>query len=283
MKRIIGKYTKDVGHWVGDGFPVRSLFSYGEFAQLISPFLLLDYAGPYEFEPSTTARGVGKHPHRGMETVTIVYEGEVSHRDSAGNVGTVGPGDVQWMTAGSGIVHEEYHSPAFTKSGGTLEMVQLWVNLPSKDKMTSPAYQEILKSDIPKVSLTNDNGDLKVIAGSYEGIKGPSKTFSDMNVWDLDIKSNVEFKLELPEKQTTIFIVLKGSLSINDDTVLNNVEIAILSPEGMQVHIQSDTPTKMLVLTGVPLNEPIVGKGPFVMNSRDEIEQAFEDYRNGIF
>lgn len=167
MKKVLGIQSNPRGHWVGDGFPVRSLFSYSTHAKQLSPFLLLDYAGPAEFGPSSKPRGVGQHPHRGFETVTIVYKGEVSHRDSTGQGGTIGPGDVQWMTAGSGILHEEFHSEAFSRSGGTLEMVQLWVNLPAKDKMTAPGYQAIVNANIPQVPLADESGQIRVIAGQY--------------------------------------------------------------------------------------------------------------------
>ena len=185
MKNIIGIYTSPRAHWVGDGFPVRTLFSYDNLGKHISPFLLLDHAGPAEFTPTTERRGVGQHPHRGFETVTIVYEGEVEHRDSTGSGGTIGPGDVQWMTAASGILHEEFHSEGFAKSGGTLEMVQLWVNLPAKDKMADAGYQTILDGDIPSMPLKNNAGSLRLIAGEFDGHTGPARTFTPIDVWDL--------------------------------------------------------------------------------------------------
>lgn len=182
MKNILGVYTTPRLHWVSDGFPVRSLFSYLNHGEQLSPFLLLDYAEPADFTRTDKPRGVGQHPHRGFETVTIVYKGEVTHRDSTGQGGTIGPGDVQWMTAGAGILHEEFHSSAFTQSGGTLEMVQLWVNLPAKDKMTPPSYQAILNREIPVVPLTNNAGTIRVIAGEYGGYAGPARNFSPMIV-----------------------------------------------------------------------------------------------------
>jgi Pirin-related protein len=174
MKRFLGRYGNDRGHWVGDGFPVRSLFSYNELGKHVSPFLLLDYAGPHNFEPTTARRGVGQHPHRGFETVTIVYDGEVEHRDSTGQGGIIGPGDVQWMTAGGGILHEEFHSGAFAKSGGPFRMVQLWVNLPAKDKMAAPGYQGILNAEIPTVTLADGAGTARIIAGELGGSRGPA-------------------------------------------------------------------------------------------------------------
>lgn len=191
MKKILGIYSAPRPHWVGDGFPVRSLFSYHTHAKQLSPFLLLDYAGPAEFAPSNHKRGVGQHPHRGFETVTIVYKGEVSHHDSTGQGGTIGPGDVQWMTAGSGILHEEYHSDAFARSGGTLEMVQLWVNLPAKDKRAPAGYQAITDQQIPVVALPDAAGMVRVIAGEKDGATGPARTFTPMNVWDMRLNQGV--------------------------------------------------------------------------------------------
>jgi len=198
MKKILGIYSAPRPHWVGDGFPVRSLFSYHTHAKQLSPFLLLDYAGPAEFAPSNHKRGVGQHPHRGFETVTIVYKGEVSHHDSTGQGGTIGPGDVQWMTAGSGILHEEYHSDAFARSGGTLEMVQLWVNLPAKDKRAPAGYQAITDQQIPVVALPDAAGMVRVIAGEKDGATGPARTFTPMNVWDMRLNQGGIAELEKP-------------------------------------------------------------------------------------
>ena len=188
MRKILGRYSAPRPHWVGDGFPVRSLFSHQTHGQQISPFLLLDYAGPARFEPTPQRRGVGEHPHRGFETVTIVYEGEVEHRDPTGAGGTIGPGDVQWMTAASGILHEEYHSPTFAAKGGYFEMVQLWVNLPAMNKKAPPGYQTLLDKDIPTVNLPSGAGTVRVIAGDYEGHKGPARTFTPIDVWDVRLE-----------------------------------------------------------------------------------------------
>ncbi len=189
MRKVLAVHDPNPPHWVGDGFPVRSIFSYDDLGrETLSPFLMLDYAAPRNFEPATVRRGVGEHPHRGFETVTIVYQGELEHRDSAGNGGRIGPGDVQWMTAASGIIHEEFHSEKFTRSGGRMEMMQLWVNLPAKDKMSPPRYQTLLERDIPSVSLPDGAGRLRVIAGEFAGHQGPAKTFTPINVWDLRIE-----------------------------------------------------------------------------------------------
>ncbi|MGH8498810.1 MAG: pirin family protein, partial [Methylococcales bacterium] len=202
-------------HWVGNGFPVNTLFSYQTQAEDISPFLLLDYAGPAEFEPSDRTRGVEQHPHRGFETVTIVYQGEVEHKDNAGNAGKIGPGDVQWMTAARGILHEERHGRNFSRKGGTLEMIQLWVNLPAKDKMTEPRYQEILNKNIPAVKLDDNGGIIRVIAGKYAGTMGAAKTFTPINLWDARISPGHKIDLQLPNGFTTALLVLQGTVLIN--------------------------------------------------------------------
>ncbi|WP_312609004.1 pirin family protein [Agrobacterium pusense] len=282
-KKVIGRYGNDRQHWVGDGFPVRSLFSYNTLGAHISPFLLLDYAGPYDFQPTTQRRGVGKHPHRGFETVTIVYDGEVEHHDSAGNGGIIGPGDVQWMTAAGGIIHEEYHSAAFAKAGGTLRMVQLWLNLPAKDKMTSGGYQSILKTDIPQVSLPGNAGKARIIAGQYRAIKGPAKTFTPINLWDLTLKTDAELTLDLPERHTAMIVVLSGRVAIDNNHEAGEAEMVLLDPAGREARIHSDGEAQLLVLTGEPIDEPIVGYGPFVMNNEAEIRQAIEDVDSGRF
>lgn len=283
MKKVLGRYGNDRGHWVGDGFPVRSLFSYDSVGKHVSPFLLLDYAGPHNFEPTTSRRGVGQHPHRGFETVTIVYDGEVEHRDSTGQGGVIGPGDVQWMTAGGGILHEEFHSSAFAKSGGPFRMVQLWVNLPAKDKMAAPGYQGILNAEIPTVSLKDGAGTARIIAGGLDGAEGPAKTFTPMNVWDVRLNRDAETTLDLPEDHTSILVVLSGRITVNDTETAGAAEALLLSRDGEGVHIRADADTVLLVLTGEPIDEPIVGYGPFVMNSEDEIRQAITDFNSGRF
>lgn len=282
-KKVLGRYGNDRQHWVGDGFPVRSLFSYRTLGAHISPFLLLDYAGPHNFEPTNKRRGVGKHPHRGFETVTIVYDGEVEHRDSAGNGGVIGPGDVQWMTAAGGIVHEEYHSPGFAKAGGPFRMIQLWVNLPAKDKMAPGSYQGILKADIPVVSLPGGAGEARIIAGEYGATKGPAKTFTPINLWDLNLTADADLTLDLPDGHTAMIVVLTGHVTIGGDHVAGEAEVVLLDREGGEVGIHADGATKLLILTGEPIDEPIVGQGPFVMNSEAEIRQAVDDFNSGRF
>ncbi|MBN9563136.1 MAG: pirin family protein [Alphaproteobacteria bacterium] len=283
MKTILGVYSNPNRHWVGDGFPVRSLFSYDNLGRQISPFLLLDYAGPHLFEPAKTPRGVGQHPHRGFETVTIVYDGEVAHRDSTGQGGVIGPGDVQWMTAGGGILHEEFHSPGFTKTGGPFRMIQLWVNLPAKDKGAAPGYQSIVSADIPSVDLPNGAGKLRVIAGAFGDAKGPARTFTPMNVWDMRMKAGASVTLDLPDGHNSALVVLTGHVTIGGSQAAGEAEMVLLSKEGGSVTVDADGDATVLVLSGEPIDEPVVGYGPFVMNSEAEIRQAIEDFNAGRF
>jgi len=268
-------------HWVGNGFPVRTLLAYPNLGSALSPFLLLDYAGPMEFPPTDERLGVGEHPHRGFETVTIVYEGEVEHRDSSGGGGRIGPGDVQWMTAASGIVHEEFHGRDFARRGGMFEMVQLWVNLPAKDKMSPPHYQGILNSQIPAVSLPDGLGTVRVIAGEYAGARGPANTYTPIHVWDLRLSRGRRTDLTVPDGYTTALVVLKGALSVNGSEAIEAAEVGLLDRAGKSRSIECVKDTTALLLCGEPIDEPIVGQGPFVMNSSQEIRQAMADYRSG--
>ncbi|TWU10299.1 Quercetin 2,3-dioxygenase [Novipirellula galeiformis] len=280
MKKKIQRVVRDVSqHWVGDGFPVRSLFSYAE-GNEFDPFLLLDYAGPYDFAPDEAKRGVGEHPHRGFETVTILYDGELEHGDSSGSHGTIGPGDVQWMTAAAGIVHEEFHSRRFANQGGTLEMVQLWVNLPAKAKKSPPKYQDLLAAQIPSVSLPDNAGTARVIAGELLGTHGPASTFTPINVWDVHLNAGATGELTIPRGHTSLVVVQAGTVAVNDEP-MTAVELALLERDGETVHVHSDTASRILVLTGEPIAEPVVGQGPFVMNSREEIREAIRDYQAG--
>lgn len=270
-------------HWVGDGFPVRTLLSYNTMGAEISPFLLLDYAGPASFEPSELQRGVGMHPHRGFETVTIVYKGEVEHKDNAGNAGKIGPGDVQWMTAARGILHEERHSQAFSQLGGMLEMIQLWVNLPAKDKMSPPHYQEIVNANIPVVALPDQAGKAGIIAGNLGEVTGPARTFTPINLWDVRLNAGSEVNLPLPDGFNTAILVLDGSVTINGGEVLHGKELALFDPVGDQINLQADQDSIVLVMNGEPIEEPIAGYGPFVMNTNAEISQAMNDFNSGRF
>lgn len=283
MKRVLGIYSAPRPHWVGDGFPVRSMFSYQSHGKQLSPFLLLDYAGPADFSATSQPRGVGVHPHRGFETVTIVYKGEVAHRDSTGQGGTIGPGDVQWMTAGAGILHEEFHSEAFSESGGALEMVQLWVNLPAKDKMTPPGYQAINDRDISAVVLPDGAGTVRVIAGKFEDQAGPARTFTPMNVWDLRLNQGSLSELPVPEGWNAALIVLRGTVKVNARTVAGEAQMVLLERSGDGISIEASTDAVALLLAGEPIDEPIAGYGPFVMNSEQEITQALSDLQSGHF
>ena len=328
MKKVAFIKRSSGSHWVGDGFPVRSIFSYHDIADQLSPFLLMDYAGPADFPPTRRKLGVGQHPHRGFETVTIVYQGGVSHRDSSGGGGTIGPGDVQWMTAAAGLIHEEYHSLEFAAQGGTFEMVQLWVNLPAKDKRVAPGYQAITADRIPVVALPGQAGTARIIAGKYGGISGsasrwagqragnpgrasiipsqddaitypsginsgqrdevsgPARTFTPMNVWDLRLAAGHRVSLDLPEGYTTALFVLRGALRFgdrDDQPGLGAAELAVMDREGGELAFDVTADSTVLLLNGAPLNEPIVGHGPFVMNTREEILQAIHDYNSGRF
>ena len=279
LKEVVEVRRAPGGHWVGDGFPVRTIFAYDN-AEAVSPFLLLDYAGPYHFTPSAKRRGVGEHPHRGFETVTVVYSGEVEHRDSSGGGGRIGPGDVQWMTAGSGLVHEEMHSPEFTKSGGAFEAIQLWVNLPARLKMTAPKYQTLLSKDIPELPLARNAGKLRVIAGAFEGGKGPAETFTPISLWDVRLKGGHGFNFSTAEGHTAAVFVMKGNVNVNGQAALD-AEMVVLDRRGEAVHIEASSDASFLVLSGEPLDEPIFGYGPFVMNTEDEIRRAITDYQSG--
>ncbi len=283
MKTILGVYSAPRPHWVGDGFPVRSLFTYDNLGKHISPFLLLDYAGPMNFEPAQKPRGVGEHPHRGFETVTIVYEGEVEHRDSTGAGGKIGPGDVQWMTAASGILHEEFHSHEFTRTGGTLEMVQLWVNLPARDKMAAPGYQTLLNADIPVVALPSDAGKVRVIAGEYAGHHGPARTFTPIDTWDVRLNQGHSAEFTVAQGRTLSLIVLRGTVLVNGGQVIREAQMALFDRAGDTISVEANSDSVLLLLAGEPIDEPIVGYGPFVMNTEEEIQKAVADFNSGRF
>jgi quercetin 2,3-dioxygenase len=279
QKKVLGTYSAGSNHWVGDGFPVRNLFPSNGVD--VNPFLMLDYAGPSRFEPAKKPRGVGEHPHRGFETVTIAYQGSVGHRDSAGNSGAIYPGDVQWMTAASGVVHEELHEAEFTKNGGIFEMVQLWVNLPRAQKMSKPRYQGITKAQIPVIELEG-GGHARVIAGELLGRLGPAKTFTAVNLFDVILKAGERFELPLPEGHNAAVVLRKGDVLMSGtDKLSGEALIAPLSEEGDAVTLEAKADTQLLILSGEPIAEPVASYGPFVMNTREELAQAVEDYRAG--
>lgn len=283
MKKILGIHRSPHAHWVGDGFPVRSLFTYDDLASQLSPFLLLDYAGPHDFSPTHQRRGVGEHPHRGFETVTIVYQGELEHRDSTGAGGLIGPGDVQWMTAANGIIHEEFHAPSFARTGGTLEMVQLWVNLPAQDKRAAAGYQTLLSADIPQVPLAQGAGSLRVIAGAYEGHQGPARTFTALDVWDLRLNAGAKVQLPVAAGRNAALVVLRGSVRVNAERDAGPASLVLLERDGADVELEVLQDSSLLLLSGEPIDEPIVGYGPFVMNSQAEILESFEAFQAGRF
>ncbi|HXM81822.1 MAG TPA: pirin family protein [Burkholderiales bacterium] len=279
MKNVLSIHRQGEGHWVGDGFPVHTVFHYQERPEL-SPFLLLDHAGPADFAPSDKARGVGWHPHRGFETVTVVLDGEVDHEDTAGNGGRIGPGDVQWMTAGAGLLHKEMHSPEFTRRGGRFQALQLWVNLPAKSKMTPPRYQTLLAQDVPVVSLPQDGGSVRVIAGEFGGAKGRARSFTPVNLLDVDLRGGHSVRLNLRDGFSGALYVLKGRIVVNSERA-SETELVVLDREGDEVLIEATSDARLFVMNGAPIDEPVTGYGPFVMNTPREIQQAFADLHHG--
>lgn len=283
MKKLMSVQGNDRGHWVGDGFPVRTLFFYQDLGKEMSPFLMLDFAGPKQFPATTERKGVGSHPHRGFETVTFVYEGEVEHKDSTGQGGVIGPGEVQWMTAGAGILHEEFHSTAFARAGGVLQMIQLWVNLPAQDKMTSPGYQPILRQQIPELALADGSGTARVIAGSFGGETGPARTFTPMQVVDLKLKKGAALAIPVPAGWSAGLVVLHGAVQAQDGAVATDAQMLMYEHAGQDIAVHVVEDTVALLLCGEPIEEPISGHGPFVMNTKAEIVQAIEDFNGGRF
>lgn len=281
MKRVSSIRHAGHGHWVGDGFPVRTMFSHHSHGSAISPFLLLDYAGPAKFPPSDKPRGVEEHPHKGFETVTIIYSGAVEHRDSSGGGGIIGPGDVQWMTAASGLVHEEMHGRDFTKRGGILEMVQLWVNLPAKDKKSKPHYQSIASEQIPVVELPDQAGKIRVIAGNYSGVTGPASTYTPINLWDMRLNTGHHTELRVPDGHNTLLFVLSGQIELGGGQSLHDAGLAVYDMKGDSIALTTNKDSKLLLISGEPIDEPVVARGPFVMNTEAEIRQAFEDFQAG--
>jgi len=281
VKAVVEVHRHGSAHMVGDGFPVRNLIPGDGVGEQLSPFLLLDYAGPASFLPTDTPRGVGEHPHRGFETVTIVYEGMVAHRDSAGNAGVIGPGDVQWMTAASGIVHEEMHEKEFARKGGTLHAIQLWVNLPRAHKMSTPGYQTLLNDKIPSVGLEAGAGCLRVIAGEFRGMKGPANTFTPIHLYDLRVKAGHHAEVTVPAGFNTAVFVLQGEVTVNGSGPVKEAELARLSKTGERIAVEAKSDAALLVLSGEAIHEPVARYGPFVMNTQAELIQAVDDYRMG--
>ena len=281
MKKVLSIHRGGDAHWVGDGFPVHTVFSYQELGSELTPFLLLDHAGPAQFEPTDKERGVSWHPHRGFETVTIVYDGEVDHEDTAGNGGRIGPGDVQWMTAGAGLLHKEMHGRDYAKRGGRFEVLQLWVNLPAKLKMTEPKYQTLLDKDIPVVQLPEGAGSVRVIAGEFQGAKGPARTFTPVNLLDVRLRAGKRVRLELRDGYTAAMFVLKGAVAVNGDEAAGEAELVVFQRKGDSAEIEAKSDATVFVMNGEPIDEPIAGYGPFVMNTPQQIHQAIADMRSG--
>jgi quercetin 2,3-dioxygenase len=280
MKNVLSIHRQGEAHWVGDGFPVHTVFHYQERPEL-TPFLLLDHAGPAQFEPAAKPRGVDWHPHRGFETVTAMYDGEVDHRDTAGNGGRIGPGEVQWMTAGSGLLHKEMHSEVFSRTGGRFEALQLWVNLPANSKMSPPRYQTLTARDIPVVALLEDAGSVRVIAGEFAGKRGPAQTFTPVIVLEVRLHSGCRVRLSLRDGYTAACYLLKGKVLFNDTEAASEMELVVFDRKGNEVEIEATTAATLFVMNGQPIEEPVVGHGPFVMNTPEEISQAFVDLHYG--
>ncbi|MDK0684620.1 pirin family protein [Clostridium perfringens] len=272
-------------HMVGDGFRVSQYIPTGiKSMERLSPFLLLDYNAPYYFKPSETRLGVGAHPHRGFETVTIAYNGKVEHHDNKGNHGIIGPGDVQWMTAASGIMHKEYHETEFSKNGGIFHMVQLWVNLPKDKKMIAPKYQPLLKEEMGVLKLNNDKGEISIIAGEVNGVKGPANTFTNINLYNINLKNYGNTTLSEPKNFNTAILILKGEAKVNEDKICKEGDFMVFDNVEGEILLESLTEESLfLVLSGEPINEPVVSHGPFVMNTLGEILDAYEDFRNNKF
>jgi len=284
MRQVDAIYRAPEPHWVGDGFRVAGYFSQiPDAAAKLDPFLLLDYHPEYVYPPTDRRRGVGVHPHRGFETVTFAFQGSVAHHDSAGGGGVIGPGDVQWMTAASGILHKEYHEEIYARRGGPFQMVQLWVNLPSAHKMAAPRYQPIASEQMGVVELPGGAGLVRVVAGEYQGVRGPAQTFSPINVYDARLAAGGSVEFTFPSSETVALLVMKGEVTIGDAQRARANDFVVFRNAGERVALAATSDAHVLVLNGQPIREPIVQYGPFVMNTKREIEQAFVDFTRGKF
>jgi redox-sensitive bicupin YhaK (pirin superfamily) len=285
-RKIEGVYAGPPVHWVGDGFRVRGYFSViPEVQRKLSPFLLLDYHAPHNYPPTeNTRRGVGPHPHRGFETVTVAFQGSVAHHDSTGAGGVIGPGDVQWMTAGSGILHREYHEESYARAGGPMQMAQIWVNLPKAHKMDAPRYQPLTAGEMGHVELPDEGGVVRIIAGEYQGVKGPAKTYTPINMLDVRLNRNGGADFSFPAAENAALLVMKGAVTINGNAKAGINDFVLFRNEGERITVEAaDAEAHLLVLNGAPINEPVVAYGPFVMNSEREIQQAITDFNHGKF
>ncbi|MBB2149994.1 pirin family protein [Pedobacter gandavensis] len=282
IKQVSATLNPPAPHMVGDGFRVHNFFPNG-YKLKMSPFFLLDYNSKIQFSARNEPRGVGVHPHRGFETVTIAYHGAVAHHDSAGNSGVIYPGDVQWMTAASGILHKEYHEEAFSKKGGAFQMVQLWINLPAKDKMSKPKYQALTHAEIARHQLPNNSGQVEVIAGEYLDTKGSANTFTPIHVYNLRLNKSGEASFNFPANFNTAFMVIEGEIKVNDREIAKADTLVHFKNEGEQILVTGLQDSIVLILSGAPINEPIAHYGPFLMNKPEEIQQAIADYNQGKF
>jgi redox-sensitive bicupin YhaK (pirin superfamily) len=272
-------------HFVGDGFLVHNFIPsrYGMDMQRMDPFIMMDYNAPTEVPPSEIPRGVGVHPHRGFETVTIAYKGKVAHHDSSGGGGIIGEGDVQWMTAASGVLHKEYHEAEWSKAGGVFQMVQLWVNLPAKDKMSQPKYQAISNKQMGRWVLENGLGEVEVIAGEYKGVHGPAATFTPVHMMNARLNKGGQIDVEFPAHYTTCIVVVEGSITLNTQHNIATNHFVLMARDGESFTIEATEKAVVLVQSGEPLREPIAAQGPFVMNTKQELWQAFADFQDGKF
>ena len=285
IKKLERIATPPEPHFVGDGFRVHNFIpSYpGMDMNRMDPFIMMDYNSKYHFPPSETPKGVGVHPHRGFETVTIAYNGKVEHHDSAGGGGIIGEGDIQWMTAASGVLHKEYHEKEFSKVGGDFQMVQLWVNLPAKHKMSPPKYQAIANESITRYKLAQNQGEIEIIAGKYQSLIGNASTFSPVNMLNAKLKTGGKANFSFPAHYNTVVLVIEGKIKVNNEEIIDLNHLGLFANEGEDFNIESLEDSVVLILSGEPLNEPIAAHGPFVMNTREELVQAFNDYNAGKF
>lgn len=284
LRELDGIYRPPGLHWVGDGFRVAGYFSaIPDAVRKLSPFLLLDYHPTYDYAPTERPRGVGVHPHRGFETVTLAWQGSVAHHDSAGGGGVIGPGDAQWMTAASGVLHKEYHEQRYARRGGPFQMAQLWVNLPRAYKMSPPRYQAIGADQMGLVTLPDDAGSVRVVAGELHGVKGPAQTFTTINLFDVRLNAGGTLALAFPARQNTSLLVMKGELTINGKARARMHDFVVFKNVGEGIVLEAGAEAQLLVLNGEPIPEPVVQYGPFVMNTAQEIAQAFDDLNHGKF
>lgn len=283
-RRVDEVYRPPRFHWVGDGFRVAGYFNgIPDALRRMDPFVLLDYAPEHRFAPTTARRGVGPHPHRGFETVTFAFQGSVAHHDSTGAGGVIGPGDVQWMTAGSGVLHSEYHDASFGRAGGPFQMVQLWVNLPRASKMHAPRYQALTAAQMGRVTLPNQAGDVRVIAGEFAGTRGPARSFTPMTILDLRLAAGAKQTIDLPAGHTVALLVMGGAATVHGRRAVQQDDFVLFEREGVRIALEATAPSQFLLLSGAPIGEPVVQYGPFVMNTREEIDQAYRDLRAGKF